>query len=98
MKRILIVLCLILAGCERPPVRGIVMKKQYRPAWIQTTFVMVGKVMVPQIIHHPEQWDIVIQPDGTHGSDACCLVVVSEHRFRELEVGDVWEREDTIKE
>lgn len=101
---IAVLVCLGLLGCGGPQaVRGIIAKKQHRPAWTQTTLIMVpsGKsfIMVPQIIHHPEQWDIVIQPDGTNDEpDRRVLVVVSQDYYESAEVGDVWERNDTIHE
>lgn len=103
MKCLILLLCCIiatLAGCSSPVLRGIVAKKQYRPAWVQFVSMSTGKTTTIVPIHHPEQWDFVIQPDGTNEEDrdSRVLVVVSRKRWESLEVGDIWERADTVRE
>lgn len=95
-----IVLLVLLLGCERAPVRGIVIKKQYCPSWIQIIFIPNADPSYPGTIvpiHYPEQWDMVIQPDGTHGPNDCTLIVTDHATWDHLQIGDIWERPDTIK-
>jgi hypothetical protein len=99
VKRLLatMVLCL-LVSCSPLPVRGIVVRKQYRPPWVQFITHSTGKTFWVQQIHHPESWEIVVQSDGTTGDTGQFLVVVPRERFDELGLGDVWMREDTVVE
>lgn len=94
--------CLLIAGCQRDPMRGVVVKKNHRPAWTETVFMpsQVGDltIILPTTIIHPEQWDIVVLPDGTDDRTDAVLVVVTRARWESLEVGGVWERDDTIRQ
>ncbi len=84
-------------ACEPTPVRGVVVKKQHRSQWIQVSNIMVGKVIVPQTIVHPEQWDLVVQNDGTTGETGQFLVITSRAEWEQIMVGDVWQKADTSR-
>lgn len=73
---LMLVICLafILWGCilmidtvgtKSRTVNAQLVERHYSPAWTQTTMIMAGKVMVPQIIYHPESWsvDVVTEED-----------------------------------
>jgi len=103
MKRLWIAMlaAVITCGCERQPTRGIITKKNYRPAWTQVLFVTChgpgGSVtMMPYTVVHPEQWDVVVRADGTNDETGDFLVVVDRPAWDAMGVGDVWERQDTI--
>lgn len=89
-----ITLALLVAGCSAQPVRGVIAKKNHRGGWVQ--FIQVDKTTIP--IMHPDQWDIVVQNDGTTGEKGRFLVVVSQRYWDQVNIGDVWERADTIRE
>lgn len=86
------VLLFVLAACSQPPMRGIIIKKNYRPSWTQHYVVFINDMPVHQQIVHPAQWDIVIQADGTGDDEGQHLVVVSQEYWEAVEVGDIWER------
>ena len=41
-----------------------VAERTFTPAHTTTRMIMVGKVLVPQTIHHPNSWSIEIRLDG----------------------------------
>lgn len=90
---------LVLAvGCAPTPVRGIVAKKNHRPAWTELRPMMTGRSGIVLPIRHPEQWDIVVQSDGTDGGEGRFLVVVTQSYWEACDIGDVWQRADTVYE
>lgn len=91
-----LLLCLAAFGCEQPPMRGIIIKKNHRGMWVQIVPISTGRSVLMTTIVHPEQWDVVIQADGTDGDTGQHLVVVRESYWNSVRVGDVWERADTI--
>ena len=48
-------------GLKEKKGKGVVVEKWFEPAHTYTTFVMVGKVSVPQIHHVPDTWKVKIQ-------------------------------------
>lgn len=98
-RRFVVALVLLVGCTPHVPMSGVVVKKQYRPAWTQIVFFYDGRgAMYPTPIFHPERWELVIQSDGTDGEEGQFLVVVSERRYESLGVGDVWKRDDTVTE
>ena len=63
MKRIFIILfCgLFCISCSHKINKGIVINKEYHPSYVTTSFVMVGKVMVPQVINHPPRYVLIVK-------------------------------------
>ena len=51
-------------GVTSSSYRAIAVDRHYTAAWIETNVITVGKVMVPQIIHHPESWSITARYDN----------------------------------
>ena len=105
IRAIAALIAVAISGCgENVPMRGVVVKKNHRPSWVQTMLNPVfdgdGRLMYfTQIdVVHPEQWDIVVRPDGTDDATDDVLVVVTERRWDGLSVGGVWERGDTVME
>lgn len=74
------------------PLEGVIIRKSYRPAWTQHSFIMAGKVMVPTQIHHPESWWLVVQETGTKGDAGQFCFEVTKAAYQRLAVGDDWER------
>lgn len=73
---------LLCAGCSDIE-RGTVTGKHYKSSWVQTNMIMVGKVMVPQIINHPERWVVDIKEGDEHG-----YCYVSKSYYETIAVGD----------
>ena len=48
-------------GLKEKQGKGVVIEKWFEPAHTYTTFVMVGKVSVPQIRHVSDTWKVKIQ-------------------------------------
>lgn len=99
MKKWVIIAALLLAvGCKPDPMRGIVAKKNHRGPWTQFLPILAGKTVIVVPVRHPEQWDIVVQSDGTTDEEGQFLVVVSRDSWDKLQVGGIWERSDTVHE
>jgi len=43
---------------------GIVRSKSFTPAHMTTSFMWVGKVMIPMAIHHPDSWCLTMEVGG----------------------------------
>ena len=71
-------------GVERQSSISTLIQRSHTEAYITTTYHMVGKVMVPSTIHHPESWDFLLKlPDGR-----CDWIGVTEETFNSHCVGD----------
>lgn len=77
-----LLMLLLAAGCSDID-RGVVTSKEHHGAWTQTTMIMSGKVMIPQIIHHPERWTLNIADSGKEG-----YCNVTRERFDSTAIGD----------
>lgn len=77
-------------GCSgaRPAPQGEVVGKVYRPPY--DSMILVGKVLVPQ--HHPEQFELIIQRDGTEADDQRFVVYVDSAQYNSIKVGERWAR------
>lgn len=73
-------LAVTLTGCGE--VDGTVTSKDYKPAYDTTTVVLVGKVMVPTIIHHDACWQVTVT--GDHSGKKC----VDKTTYKALSVGE----------
>ena len=99
MKRLMLLLLLcVLAGCEAKPLYGTIVRKIYRPAWTEVRMQKVGKSEIPLTIHHPPEWNLVIQKEGTQSDEGQQLIIVGEETYKRLEVGRTWYRADTVIE
>lgn len=60
--KLLIAVSLIigLVACGSDISEGEVTGKTYRVAWTQSSVIMVGTVIIPQVINHPEAWFLLI--------------------------------------
>lgn len=89
-----ILLTLFCVGCETVT-KGVVIDKQYHPAYTTVEYQMIGKIMVPQQRHHSEYWDITIRgyaetedgeiDDSREGYET---YYVSETIYNHYEIGD----------
>lgn len=77
-----LLMLLLVAGCSDIE-KGVVTSKEHHGAWTQTYMIFTGKVMVPQVIHHPERWTLNIADSG---QDGYCNV--SKERFDSTAIGD----------
>lgn len=77
-----ILIALLCAGCSDIG-KGTVTGKHYKRPWVQTNMIMVGKIMVPQTINHPEGWIVDIKDGGENG-----YCYVSESDYRTINIGD----------
>ena len=86
---IALLFCFILTSCakiiskESIEVVAIVTEKDYDAAYTSTRMVMAGKVMVPQVISHPADYDICFEYDGLKGEWD-----VDKDTYEQYEVGD----------
>lgn len=75
MKRISIllliaILCLILSSCakviseESVEVEAIITDTDYDPPYTTTRIIKTGKVMIPQVIQYPADYDIFLEYEG----------------------------------
>ena len=55
-----ILLTLFCVGCETVT-KGVIVDKQYCPAYTTIEYETIGKTIVPQEEHHPEHWTITIR-------------------------------------
>jgi len=81
------VLMLIFYGFDslfRPSyvVKGIVKDKYYKEPYTTTTFIYAGKVMVPQIIHHDETWNMEIEVQ-----DGVDTITVKKSFYEKTKIG-----------
>lgn len=84
MKKVLVCLAILLAvGCSSEINKGVVTSKEHQGARTQTTMILVGKVMVPQIIRLPERWTLNITDSGKTG-----YCNVNKERFDQVLIGD----------
>lgn len=61
-----------IVGTKDKTVNAQGISRKYSPAWVQTTYIMVNKAMVPNIIHHPEKWSIrIVTENNNHISCRC---------------------------
>ncbi len=96
---LLILAAMICVGCGQPkPLYGTVTRKLYKPAWVETRITYVGKTISTETIHHPPEWDFVIQKEDTEGEDGRQLIRVTEGEYNRLDLGRVWYRKDTVIE
>lgn len=63
--------------------QGVVTEHYYIPAHTTTTFIMIGKVMVPQIHYYDDSFEITVEIDGL--TDNVCLY---KNSWDETKVGD----------
>jgi hypothetical protein len=77
-----VLIALLCVGCSDIE-KGTITGKDYTPSWTQTNMIMVGKVVVPQIIVHPESWVVYIK-DG----DESGYCYVSEAYYKRVSVGE----------
>ncbi len=99
MKRLLIVLLLIVAGCGgHKPLYGTIVRKMFHPAWTEIRTTTVGKSIQVETVHHPPRWEFVIQKEDTTGDECQQLIVTSESEYVRLDVGRIWYRKDTVIE
>lgn len=65
MKRIILIIAVILlVGCKRKPILGVIVEKRFKPLQTTTTLLFTGKTCVPITKTNPAQW-IVIVEDST---------------------------------
>lgn len=84
MRHLLLSLFLLtLCACQTCPRVGVVQSHSHREAYSYTTYILVGKVMVPQVRYVPEEWTLNIV-DG----DTSCSCSVSEARWNATNIGD----------
>lgn len=64
------ILCLTLSSCakviseESVEVEAIITDTDYDPPYTTTRMIHSGKVMIPQVIHHPADYDIFLEYEG----------------------------------
>ena len=59
-------------GLKEKQGSGVVIEKWFEPAHTYTTFILVGKVSVPQIHHVPDTWKVKIQINDITDNVSCC--------------------------
>lgn len=71
-------------GVQEKAGYGTVMQKSYTESYYQTTFITVGKTLVPSTAYYPEHWDVYIEV-GSLGD----YVSVSPGYYDTVKRGDV---------
>lgn len=71
IKLLFICLILICSSCEHKIHKGEIVEKYYEPPryYIYTTFIIVGKIMIPQTHTGYDDEDFVIVVKGINGKD-----------------------------
>lgn len=73
-------------GVDKSQSNGIVVNKTHTNAYVTTTYVQSGKVLVPITQYHPESWGLVIEVDNKTDE-----VSVSQDTHISTKIGtDVW--------
>ena len=70
-----------------PMTQGVVVGKQHREAYTTTHMIFVGKVLVPQTIHHPERWVIELEGLTQGGKMARREFSVPKAQWDVIEIG-----------
>lgn len=61
---------------------GYVIKKTFYPAHTVASFIFVGKVMIPQTIYYPDNWEVDVKVDNDTDS-----IGVGENLFNTVQCG-----------
>lgn len=61
---IMLTSCAKLISTDTIEVEAVVAEKDYDPAYVTTRMIMSGKVMIPQTISHPADYDIYLEYEG----------------------------------
>ena len=84
MKWFLVLAVLLIAGCTSIG-SGTVVDKRHIPAHSTVETRMIGKLMLPTTVRHPDKWAIQVS-DGKNRQ----WVTVTENEYNGLVVGDYW--------
>lgn len=82
----------LLAGCAEL-IEGNVVDKSHKDAYNYTTFVRVGKVMVPQTHRNPERWYLEVYSEEHEKNKS---ISVPEKDYLETEIGDFYSNEHLL--
>lgn len=88
------ILLLLLTGCAEL-VEGEVVDKSYSPAHSTTSFMFVGKSMIPQTHYYPESWYLKIDSEE---HEKVKSISVPEQDYVNTEIGDFYSNEHLIPE
>jgi hypothetical protein len=76
-------LMLLLVACCSGIDEGVVISKEHHKAWTEPSMMLIGGVMMPHVIDHPERWTLNI---ANYGKEKHCDV--SKERFDSTAIGD----------
>jgi len=73
-----------------PVVSATVVEKRYEEAAATTTYIMAGKILVPNTVHDDEDWVIIADVEGVDGKVRRLSYEVDKESWGSLRVGDRW--------
>ena len=91
----LIILLLLLTGCQDKITEGYIENMEYRPSYTTTSFVNVNNVMVPLTKYHPARYIITIYEKEVLSDDIQrAEYTVDEQIFNKYNIGDYFDITD----
>lgn len=93
MRKILLLLALLLIGCEPPLMSGFIHSKEWVPAHdeVKNDIIQIGDIIIPvsNTIHVPDRYYITIRREEENGELRHRSIEVPKDQYEELKLG-VW--------
>lgn len=94
MKRLLIALALLAAGCVPPVKSGTVVEKTLEPAHVEEGFyyITVGQISTPVFYEEqiPDKWFVTVSAKTGDGKTRTGRMKVTKEAFEQLKLGDLY--------
>ena len=72
---------------------GTIIDKYYEESYIMTTYVMSGKVMIPNTIYRPESWNKKKKKE-VNGKEKITTIEITEELYNKYNIGDYFKKSE----